>query len=348
MFDKKVVQILEKAYAKVALTKEDCIYLLKLDRNSTEANIVRAAANDLIRKRTNNSAAIFGQIGVEAFPCEADCSFCSFGKSHTSFSPIRVERDTIAQKIHDFCKGGDLYGLYMMTMHTYDLDFFLDVVKIAKENVIGGTKLFSNVGDTSYEAFVEMKAAGIDGVYHVCRLGEGEYTKLSPKDRFKTMENAKAAGLDLLDCVEPIGTEHTAEELVDRIFLSLEMECIQTGCMKRVAVPGTPLAKYGQISDFELGYILAVQSLAIMQAKAFPVIGVHEPNEIGYVSGGNMICAETGINPRDTEADTAANRGLDVDACRRILFESGFERLYKGDGTTVELNEKYIKECFEK
>ena len=35
MFDKKVVQILEKAYAKVALTKDDCIYLLKLDRNST-------------------------------------------------------------------------------------------------------------------------------------------------------------------------------------------------------------------------------------------------------------------------------------------------------------------------
>ena len=36
-----------------------------------------------------------------------------------------------------------------------------------------------------------------------------------------------------------------------------------------------------------------------------------------------MICVETGINPRDTETDTAVNRGIDVNDCRRILYQCG-------------------------
>jgi biotin synthase len=64
-----------------------------------------------------------------------------------------------------------------------------------------------------------MQKAGIDGVYHVCRLGEGAYTKLDPKPRIATMENAKRAGLELLDCLEPIGPEHTANELVNLYLL---------------------------------------------------------------------------------------------------------------------------------
>lgn len=59
-------------------------------------------------------------------------------------------------------------------MHKYDLDHFLKSVEIAKKSLCGPTRLFSNVGDSSYEAFAEMKQAGIDGVYHCWRLGEGK------------------------------------------------------------------------------------------------------------------------------------------------------------------------------
>ena len=165
--------ILEKAASGSALNKEDCIYLLGFDSNFPEAYATRATAAGLVRERSENSAVIFGQIGVEAAPCVADCSFCAFGKSHTSFPKMRIDKSTLAAKIHDFCKDGDLYGLYMMTMHEYDLHFFLDAVRVAKENVSPTTKLFANVGDTEYAAFEQMKAAGIDGVYHVCRLGKG-------------------------------------------------------------------------------------------------------------------------------------------------------------------------------
>ena len=159
------------------------------------------------------------------------------------------------------------------------------------------------------------------------------------------MENAKRAGLELLDCLEPIGPEHTPTELVEHMFITIEMGCMQSGVMKRVAVPGTPLAHYGQITDFKLSHILAVQSLAMLSMGRLPWIGVHEPNEMGYLSGANLICAETGINPRDTAKDTAAGRGLNMAASRRILYESGFAYLRRGDDSKVALTMDYVNQC---
>jgi biotin synthase len=72
---------------------------------------------------------------------------------------------------------------------------------------------------------------------------------------------------------------------------------------------------------------------------------VHEADYISLVSGANSICAETGVNPRDTEADTSKGRGLDVSACRRMLWQAGFEWLARGDGSRVALSEEYMAAC---
>ena len=77
----------------------------------------------------------------------------------------------------------------------------------------------------------------------------------------------------------------------------------------------------------------------------YPWIPVHEADYISLVSGANSICAETGVNPRDTEADTSKGRGLDVTACRKMLWQAGFKYLAKGDGTRIELTPEYIAAC---
>lgn len=42
-----------------------------------------------------------------------------------------------------------------------------------------------------------MKTAGISGVYHCWRLGEGTDTRIDPEQRKQTMLNAKKAGLEV-------------------------------------------------------------------------------------------------------------------------------------------------------
>ncbi len=127
-----------------------------------------------------------------------------------------------------------------------------------------------------------------------------------------TIQNAIDAGLDVLNAVEPIGPEHSPEVLAEQIELMKSTSPIQTGVMKRINVPGTPFEGTGEITSYELSLICAVQCLAHVDVNPLPWIGHHEPTPICYAAGSNLITAETGVNPRDTAADTSQNRGMDL------------------------------------
>lgn len=342
--NKKVSKILERALSNLPPSKEDCVCLLTFPESTPEATYTRAAANDIARQRTGNAAVLFGQIGLELFPCEVDCKFCSFGKSHTGFQgKLTLDEDTIRQKVREFTKDGDLYCLWLMTMATYDLDYVVNALKIAREIAPPQTLLYTNIGDTDYETFCKLKEAGANGAYHVIRLGEGTYTTISPARRQETIDNAIRAGLGIQECLEPIGPEHTPDELADHIFKTLEKQVNTAGVMKRTAVPGTMFTT--EITNLRLAQIGAVNALAMMAMDPYPCLAIHEPDPIGLTSGSNSICAETGVNPRDTEADTSRGRGLDVTACRKMLWHAGFQYLVRGDGTRVTLTPEYIAAC---
>jgi biotin synthase len=339
--DKRANEILKRALTDQAPSREECVYLLGFDESSPESSYTRAVANDIARAKTNNTAIIFGQIGLELYPCECDCQFCSFGETHTGFTEkITLDDETIRQKVHDFTKDGDLYVLWLMTMNSFDLDYYLNAIRIAREVAPPQTLLFTNIGDTDYETFVKIKEAGADGAYHVIRLGEGEYTTIKPERRQQTIDAAARAGLALQDCIEPIGPEHTPEIIVEHMFSTIARGLDTAGVMKRTPVPGTIFST--AITNLRLAQIVAVNALAMIALTPYPCIPVHEADPVSLVSGANSVCAETGVNPRDTAEDTSAGRGLDVSACRQMMLDAGFKHLRRGDGTLVELSAEYI------
>lgn len=344
MFTKetRLLTILDNAFNGQSPNKEECKYLLGFDEVSIESSLIRTTANEIMRKKTDNSAIILGQVGVDVSQCTGGCKFCTFGEGHTKFAPKCLTDEELYEKISGFNDKQDMYGLFLMTMQDYDLGVFLNSVKVAKSVVSSETQIWSNVGDTSLDTFKEMKKAGIDGAYHVCRIGEGKDTNLKPEDRIKTMQNAVDAGVKLYTCCEPIGPEQTIDEIVDNMFIGIELGCTQHAAMRRVAVPNTPLAKYGQISELRLGQIVSVVALASFNTKTMTYCGVHEPNEIAYISGANIITAEAGANPRDNEKDTSKNRGMDMQDCRTMLLESGFKYIRRGDESKIELTLDYI------
>ena len=342
--NQQVSDILARVLEGTPPSREDCEYLLGFHEASPEATFTRGVSNDIVRQKTKNAGVLFGQIGLEVYPCEADCKFCAFGKSHTGFTgKVRLNEETIRRKVFDFTKDGDLYCLWLMTMDQYDLDYYIHALKIAREVAPPQTLLYTNIGDTDYETFVKLREAGANGAYHVIRLGEGRYTTIDPARRRQTIDNARRAGLMLQDCLEPIGTEHTPRELVDHIFMTIEGGFDTAGVMKRTPVPGTIFTD--EITNARLAQIAAVNALACTAIEPYPWIPVHEADPISLASGANSICAETGVNPRDVAADTSRGRGLDVSACRKMLWQAGFERLVRGDGTYVDLTLEYMAEC---
>ncbi|MCQ2085950.1 MAG: hypothetical protein MJY54_00745 [archaeon] len=330
-------KIIENAHSGREVTKKDCVDMLYLEDTSEETLKIRAAATNIVRKRNGNAGYIFAQIGVSCMPCEGNCKFCSFGKDHSVVGKIKLSDEDIIRKIRELDYGGKLYGLYLMTMHNYDIEHFLHCVRLIKSNLTGPTQIYSNVGDTSYDDFVRMKESGVDGVYHCWRLGEGKDTRLDPEQRKQTIFNALKAGLKVLDALEPIGPEHTPEEMTEHIFFSKKINSFQCGAMGRVNVPGTIFEGKPKVTELTLSKYEAAMTLTFSSMKRMPIMGIHEPNLLGYLSGANMITAESGVNPRDIIPDTENNRGLSITKCREMLKMAGFTKLVLGNDTVINI-----------
>ncbi len=347
--DQRVIDIISRAQKGVGATYEEAIYLLNLDEASPESTAVRGAANDLVRAKTGNAGVMWGQIGIDVYPCEADCQFCSFAQSTNCFTEhTTMPIEEVVERSIEFTKGGDLYGLWLMCMNSYDEEYYLDCVKAVRAAIPATTLLFSNIGDTDRAYFEKLKAAGLDGAYHVKRIGEGEVTKIAPERREATIRAAHEAGLKIQDCCEPIGAETTNETIATRLFeikQRNEEYGIKegSGVMKRNSVPGSLFEDPKmEITDLRLALIGAIQVLIMIDQVELPWFAIHEPNTVSLLSGGNDICAESGFNPRDTAEDTAGNHGLDVPAVRNMFYQAGFEYLMLADGTRIKLTAEYM------
>ena len=339
--DDSIARILDAARDGRAPTKEECVRLLRVPQHTLEAALLRAVADAVSRSRFQNEAIILGQIGVEIDACPGKCKFCSFGEGHTAFTPGVLSEADILESAAKFTAAGELYALFLMTMHTFDFERLLRTVRAVRESLPGEVQIVVNIGDFDQGQGRALKAAGANGAYHVCRLREGIDTALDPQQRLATIRTIKDCGLDWYYCCEPIGPEHSPEELADQIFLGIEFGCFQHAAMRRVFIPSAPLAPHGQISELRLAQVVAVVALATLACPETKSIAVHEPNLLGLAAGANTVYAETGSNPRDTEKDTTGHRGRDIRDCKGMLYEAGFETLLVSPEKRLPLTEAY-------
>lgn len=323
-------------------SQEECAYLLGLPTDSQEAAVMVAVADALSRSRFDRSAILLAQIGIETAPCPGNCKFCAFGEEHTEFKESRLPLEEILRRTRSLSERGDLYALFLMTMHKTDMDFLLKTVGSVRKELPAQTQIVVNIGDFDLHQAEELKSSGVSGAYHVCRLREGVDTSLDPARRRQTMSVIRDAGLDLYYCCEPVGPEHTPDELAAQLFLGIEYGCFQHAAMRRVFVPGAPLAVHGQITEHRLAQVVAVVAMATLSCRETRSIAVHEPNLLGLAAGANTVYAESGANPRDTKTETSGHRGLDMATCRRMLYEAGFDHLLRADRTAVPLDLNYI------
>ncbi|HAF62958.1 MAG TPA: hypothetical protein DCK95_11635 [Anaerolineaceae bacterium] len=338
----QVRNILQAAASGIRPSREDCILLLDFPEFSPESALLRATADALSRARFYNHAMLLAQIGIEIAPCLADCQFCSFAESYTDLPSHTMELDEILLHSKNLTEHGNLHSLFLMTMHTFDFEHLLQVVQHIRKHISPQVHVVVNIGDFNLAQAEELRAAGVNGAYHVRRLREGIDNTLQPTARLRTVEAIRSARLDWYTCCEPIGPEHNPTEIVDQIFESYDFGCFQNAAMRRVALPKSPLAANGQISELRLAQIVSVVTLAGLECKELKSIAVHEPNALGLVSGANCIYAEAGANPRDTRSKTEQSRGLGLLDCEELLLECGFSTLMLPDQKYVTISARDI------
>lgn len=314
-----------KAESGELLSEEDLRHLLALDHRSPAAGYLMAAARELCREACGNRAEIHVQIGVNLSPCPLNCRFCSFAAVNGVFEePLELElADIIERSVRAVEEGAN--AVFLMATGDYPMKRFAAIGAEVRSSLGPDPVLVANVGDLTLDQARSLKQSGFDGIYHATRMGEGRDTSIPPERRLKTFRNAQEAGLVLGTCVEPIGPEHTVDEIIEKILIHREANPCFSGAMRRIPIPGTALAELGQIDELHLAYLVAVVRLAMGR----DLIGncTHEPNVLGAASGANLFWAEIGPNPRDTKEHTEEGRGLDIEACRTLFAEAGFEVL---------------------
>lgn len=302
------------------LEKEEIVALLNVDNFSADFYRLLAKANALSREVYQDHGYIFLQIGINNAPCSGNCKFCSMGADHYALETWEQPIDHILHSVKS-AVAQQVDAIFLMTTADFALEAYLDIARKVKSLLPEHVMLIANIGDFDQAVAQKLKDAGFTGVYHIVRLNEGIDTDISPGKRVATLDAIAAAGLDLLYCIEPIGPEHTCEQIADEILRARKYQVEIMACMRRVAVEGTPLFDRGEISDLELAKIVAVTRIAAHPGRS---MNVHEPNALAMLSGVNQLYAEIGCNPRDKALDTQKNRGYSIEKARDLLRQNGY------------------------
>ena len=107
------------------------------------------------------------------------------------------------------------------------------LAKKVREAVPGNYGLVVNTGEFGPLEARAMIASGIDVVYHSLRLGEGRTTCFRPEERKATLSAVRDSDLELAHLVEPVGPEHTDDEIADVLMTALSNGAALSGAMAR-------------------------------------------------------------------------------------------------------------------
>jgi len=320
---KTAKDLMKKSRDGYPLKKTELVYLLGLAPDSAESYAVMAEANRLSKVLSDGRAEIHGQFALNLALCPCNCLFCSFAKINAVFAEeITLQTDEAAAYARQFERKG-VNAVFVMTTAKYGFDRFIEMSREIRRNLKPETILIANIGDQTLENAKKLKDSGYAGVYHALRLREGIDTALSPQKRMESIRNFQEAGLAVGTCVEPVGPEHTNEELAEMIEFTASFNPSYSGAARRIPIPGTKMAKRGMISELRMAQIVAVTRLGMPQTVSGNC--THEPCTLGAVAGANLFWAELGANPRDIEARTEEGRGDTVEHCALLFRESGWD-----------------------
>jgi biotin synthase len=318
-----IEKLINKSRLGDVLSKKELVYLLALAPDSAETYMVMAEATRLSKELSDGKAEVHAQFAINLAPCPCDCLFCSFAKINGVFNEAtKLTPEQAVAYARQFETDG-ANAVFMMSTAKYPFERFIEMSKEVRQSLKPETTLIANIGDQTLKNAVRLKDAGFSGVYHAVRLREGKDTTLSVENRKQSICNFKEAGLEVGTCVEPVGPEHTNEELAEMIEFTASFNPSYSGAARRIPIPGTMIAKRGVINELRMAQIVAVTRLGMPRS----VMGncTHEPCTLGAISGANLFWAEVGANPRDIEEKTEEGRGETVSRCQSIFRESNWD-----------------------
>lgn len=309
--------ILSKGRDGVGLERDEALALVHLELESRETYGLMESANALSRQQFGEKGERHFHIGLNVEPCPMDCLFCSLTRKAGLFTE---KYEFPLEEVVAWAKQGEAEGadaLNLMSTGTYPFSRLLEIGRRLRREV--QVPLVANARDINHSEGEQLLDAGFVGFYHAVRLGEGRDTPFDPQRRLQTIRVLHDVGLKWMNCVEPVGPEHSAEEIVDLMLLARREKATYSGIMRRINFPGSPKEPLGMISERRMAQLVAVSRLVM--GTTVKAHCTHEPHSLSLVAGANLLFPEVGSSPRDGQADTGKGRGNSNERCAALLRE---------------------------
>ncbi|MGD9973864.1 MAG: radical SAM protein [Desulfatirhabdiaceae bacterium] len=310
-------EILLKAENMEPLTRDEALTLMRVGLNTKACYALMEAANRMSRLQFNGKGENHFHIGLNVEPCPMDCLFCSLTRKAGIF---REKIEFSMAQVIAWAKQAETHGadaLNLMTTGTYPFERLLEVGRMLRK--ITAVPLVANTRDISHREGEALLDAGFVGAYHAVRLGEGKDTPLKREKRIHTIQVLNDVGLLWMNCVEPVGPEHSAAEIVDLMLLARDNGAVYSGIMRRINFPGSPMERFGMITELEMARLVAISRLVMGDVPRAHC--THEPHSASLMAGANLFFPEVGASPRDGEADTEKGRGTGIEICQKMQRE---------------------------
>lgn len=325
VFNERVSEVVEKGLEGGGLTREETRELFKVPERTREAALIRWAGQELSLQAADGIAEIHGQIGLNSTKCPMDCGFCSFAKSATCRTEdFELTRDEVL-RYAELHLQNKVNLLLLLCTASYRFEKLLEMAEAVRANIPADMPLLVNCDDLTLDRCHQLKAAGVNGAYHAARMGEGVDTKIPVKKRIATFGHLREAGLSLQTCVEPIGPEHSVDELVEATFRCIEARPVSGGAARRVGLEGTRLFAKGMITEVRNADYVAIYRLA---SGIEPRLNCSANTVMTASAGANLAWVELGLNPRDILSRTEqGGQAIPIKLARKTFHGAGWEIL---------------------
>lgn len=251
-------------------TREELRSALEIEPGTPQAKLLRETERTLAKRGNGGYGYIYTQIGLDATPCPGNCHFCDFAACNKmQRGRAEVPVDSILHSCELFAEGG-AHLISLMTSAAYDFEKYLGVIERARAVVGDDIALMANTRDISLEEAQALRRAGADCLYHAIRLGEGVITGLDEDTRWRSLDNAVAAGLAVSTAAGPVYQSEgpdspyyqTGEQIVDRMLRVLAYDNICSGVTSLHAVPGTKMENVKPLGKLKMQVVDGVFQLA--------------------------------------------------------------------------------------
>ena len=311
-----------RALRGMPVSRDEVLRLLALAPDSEEAAYLGRAARDIAHIVVGNEGRVWSAIGIDCRPCSMNCGFCAFGEKWGLITePHEWSDEAIIKAARAFVDEGASW-VTLRTTEFYGLNRLCALAKKVREAVPGNYGLVVNTGEFGPLEARAMIASGINVVYHSLRLGEGQTTCFRPEERKATLAAVRDSDLKLAHLVEPVGPEHTDDEIADVLMAALSNGAALSGAMARINVKGTPFESHDPLPDLRLAQIVAITR--ICGGVNVPDICVHPPRKEALEWGANVVVVETGAVPRNDAECSAEWQGFTVADAKQLFRDAGY------------------------